>query len=771
MTGQNLACRIAALGMLGCAAVSGAAPARAATGSLPPALRPALYRALATSAKRSTAIGTDGCAKPSGTGLKACFGVDGIRLSGPGAPGLALRFAAYGRGSRLSPVARSVPKIAGNAVDYAHRGITEWWRVLPIGIEQGFTVAARPEGGGPLKLALAANRGLAAHGDALGWGRLRYGGLVVTDARGHTLPATLRTRGKRVLIVVNDARAVYPLTVDPLVWIAQKTTAGDGAADDEFGWSVAISGNAALVGAPLASVNGTVQEGAVYAFAESGGVWTQTQKLAASDGANGDLFGFSAALDGTTAFVGAPGATVGGFVDEGAVYVFTLSGGVWTQRAKLTRNSGLANSEFGYSVALGNGVGVVGGYTQQHAAYVFTGSGGAWVQSAILTPSDGTAGDGFGNAVALAGTTALVGAWQATVNGNADQGAAYVFTDSGGLWTQSAKLVAGDGTAGDRFGASVALGDGTAFAAAPYAAIDGNGNNGAVYVFTGGGTSWNETEKITPVGGTPGGLFGLATAVSGDQLLVGAPFATIGQNGAQGAAFAFGSANGTWTQEAELSASDGAANDEFGAAVAVDADAAVDAVGAFGATVGGNTAQGATYFHGFGDLALSLSAPTSVAPGDQYTSQSILTNNSGVDSAAATLAIPVPTGTSYVSSGATQGSCSLAAGTVTCLLGSLAAGGGHASANVTLKATGNVGDTIANSVGLVAATPSLTAQAPTTITSGGGGGGGGGSVGGGGGGTVSPPVLALLAFGALLALTRRRRRRRIPGTRTSGRIN
>ena len=103
--------------------------------------------------------------------------------------------------------------------------------------------------------------------------------------------------------------------------------------------------------------------------------------------------------------------------DQGSAYVFTRSGTTWTQQAKLTASDGAADDYFGYSVALSGDTALVGAYWDdvganydQGSAYVFTRSGTTWTQQAKLTASDGAAGDHFGHSVALSGDTALVGA-------------------------------------------------------------------------------------------------------------------------------------------------------------------------------------------------------------------------------------------------------------------------------------------------------------------------------------------------------------------------
>ncbi len=594
-------------------AATGAAmqPTHSTNQTLPAALRPVFYQSLAKDAGAAYNVNTKGCATLPQSSLTACFDAAGAHFNAKGAAPLALHLLGFGRGKTLAPVSQVQPAITGNQVRYTHGALNEWWRVLPVGFEQGFTVNKRPGGAGELVLALGANN-KASRQDAgapdgtLAFGKLRYGQLVVTDANDKVVPATLKNEGDRILIAVNDAHAAYPLTVDPLVWLEQKVIASDGAAGDRFGFSVALSGSTALVGAPNATVNGNQYQGAAYVFSESGGTWSQTAKLTASDGAAYDFFGISVAVSGSTAIVCAENATVNGNGSQGAAYVFSDSGGTWSQTAK-------------------------------------------------LTASDGATGDAFGSSVVLVGSTALVGAVNATVNGNFAQGAAYVFSDSGGTWSQTAKLTASDGAANDQFGFSVAL--------------------------------------------------------SGSTALVGAYRATVNGNSAQGAAYVFTESGDTWAQSQKLTANDGAAYDFFGFSVAVSGSTAI--VCAEGATVNGNGGQGTAYFYGERDLDLLTTAPGSVYRYSDYSSQTIATNSSSVVSPAVAVTVAVPAAASFISAISTQGSCSQTSGLVTCNLGSIGAGG-FAMTSVTLAATGNGGTTIENTASVVA-TPKLSDTAPTLI--------------------------------------------------------
>jgi len=285
---------------------------------------------------------------------------------------------------------------------------------------------------------------------------------------------------------------------------------------------------------------------------------------------------------------------------------------VWLEQ-KVTASDGTANSYFGSAAALNGStalIGADGDNSFQGAAYLFTKSNGSWSQGQKLTASDGLAGDEFGYRVVLANDTLLVGAFTATVGGNASQGAAYLFTESNGNWSESQKLTASDGGLFDDFGASVALDGSTLVVGANGATVGGNAAQGAVYVFTESNGTWTQTQKLTANDGAAYDNFGLSVALKGSTIVVGSPQAAIGGNAGQGALYVFAESNGTWSQVQKLTASDGAANSSFGSAVALNGSTAL--IGADGSTVGGNTYQGKAYL--FMESAATGASPTRLLP-------------------------------------------------------------------------------------------------------------------------------------------------------------
>jgi len=385
---------------------------------------------------------------------------------------------------------------------------------------------------------------------------------------------------------------------NPLVWLEQKVTASDGTANSYFGSAAALNGSTALIGAD----GDNSFQGAAYLFTKSNGSWSEGQKLTASDGLPGDEFGYRVVLADNTLLVGAFTATVGGVVSQGAAYVFTQSDGTWSESQKLTASDGALFDNFGASVALdgstlvvgANGA-TVGGNAAQGAVYVFTESNGTWTQTQKLTADDGAAYDNFGLSVALKGSTILVGSPRAAIGANAGQGALYVFTESNGTWSQTQKLTASDGATNDSFGESVALDGSTALIGAYNATINGHTWQGAAYIFTESNGSWSEGQRLTASDGTAGANFGNAVALNGSTALIGADASTVGGNTYQGKAYLFTESGGNWSQSDMFIASDGAVDDYFGAALAWDGVTAL--ISTPHPTIGGNTWQGAAYFY------------------------------------------------------------------------------------------------------------------------------------------------------------------------------
>jgi phage gpG-like protein len=363
----------------------------------------------------------------------------------------------------------------------------------------------------------------------------------------------------------------------------EKLTGGDETDTGQLGRSLALSsdGNTALIGGP----DDNAKVGAAWVFTRSGGVWSEQAKLTASGESGEGEFGLNVALssDGNTAVIGGPADN--GRV--GAAWVFTRSGGKWEQQGgKLTAGGESGKGEFGLGTALsadGN-TALIGGPEDNAnvgAAWVFTRSGAVWTQQGEkLTGAGevGKAGFGLGAALSSDGNTALIGGGSDNVGPFEGVGAAWVFTRSGGKWTQQGEKLTGGGEVGKgNFGESVALSsDGNS--AVMGGALD-NGEVGAAWVFVRSGAKWTQQgEKLTGAGEIGKGEFGFGVALSSDgsTALIGG----LGDNGEVGAAWMFTRSGETWSQQgAKVTGSGETGKGFFGWQVALSEDASTALIG------------------------------------------------------------------------------------------------------------------------------------------------------------------------------------------------
>lgn len=387
--------------------------------------------------------------------------------------------------------------------------------------------------------------------------------------------------------------AAYVYVRDGEKWIQQAyLKASNSGKNDQFGFSVAISGDTIAIGAfgedsksSTQTDNSATDAGAVYVFTRKDKIWTQQAYLKSSTAAAGNFFGYSVAISENSLVVGAmgenggtssgTGTTATTIARAGTAYVFTRSTTTWAQQASLKASNPGANDLFGISVGISGDTVVVGAQNESSdstgvngaqdddtqsnsgAAYVFTRSSSTWSQQAYLKASNTAKDDLFGHAVAIDGRTIVVGAHQESskargVNKNqsdnsaAKSGAAYVFIRNGKKWLQQAYLKPSNTGAGDGFGYSVAV-SGASVLIGSYGedsnarGIQGDqGNNsalnsGAAYLFTRSGTTWSQKSYLKPSNTANNGQFGKYAAIDDDIALVAAP----GMSKYSGAAYLF----------------------------------------------------------------------------------------------------------------------------------------------------------------------------------------------------------------------------------------
>ncbi len=357
-----------------------------------------------------------------------------------------------------------------------------------------------------------------------------------------------------------------------------KLTASDGTSNDLFGWSVSITGDNILIGALKFEENGSFN-GSAYIYEKPEGGWinmTQSAKLTASDGVLEDQFGYSVSISGDNVLVGAYGDDDNGS-DMGATYTYKMPQEGWinaneTQKIISIITANNMGNYYGSSVAVDGNYAVVGSYgfnNEQGCAYILYFDDNQWFVVANLTASDGVSGDQFGYSVSISGDNVLIGAYGV----DECRGSAYLYKKPLEGWcdmTQTAKLIASDGTEYDYFGWSVCIsGDNVLIGAE-----GGNNYYGSAYIYEKPQEGWRDmiqTAKLTALDGSEFDNFGCSVSISGDNVLIGA----IGNddNGSySGSAYLFEKPDGGWmdmTQTAKLLASDGGEYDFFGQSVSI----------------------------------------------------------------------------------------------------------------------------------------------------------------------------------------------------------
>ena len=384
-----------------------------------------------------------------------------------------------------------------------------------------------------------------------------------------------------------------------------KLSDGETASEDQFGISVAISGNFAIAGAQQDD-DIAPNAGAAYIFERSGTLWLQRSKLIAEDAKAGDLFGNAVAMSGETIVVGAPGVDDAG-PEAGAVYIFSHSDTNWVLQAKLIGDDTRMFDRFGTAVAVHGNTAIIGAHGKDEAsvdagaAYVFVRNGTSWIQQEKLTHPNAVPGDQFGHAVAIYDDTALIGAHRNDATGP-DSGAAYIFTRNGGTWSQDFQLLPNDSGLGDEFGYAVDLTNGVAIIGAPKEDRR-EPDMGAAYIFVETRDTWLQQAKLAAQDAMAGDEFGAAVSIHEDTAIVGAwkddhPLGTSDDLQAEidkGSAYAYLRDGLTWVEKRRIVASSTNQSDLFGASVEIRGAFAI--VGAAGNDNAGDNAGSAFIYN------------------------------------------------------------------------------------------------------------------------------------------------------------------------------
>jgi FG-GAP repeat protein/type IX secretion system substrate protein len=382
-----------------------------------------------------------------------------------------------------------------------------------------------------------------------------------------------------------------------------KIAASDRGANDHFGYSVAISGNFAIVGSyhedhSTGGTDSLANAGAAYIFTLNEGAWIPLQKIVASDRTENDEFGYSVAISGNYAIVGAwqqdTNATgLDPQREAGAAYIFYYNGSMWAQQQKIVTAEHKPYRYFGLAVSISGNYAIVGSFredqdangensiTEAGSAYIFYFNGSVWTQQQKIVASDRASYDQFGWSVAISGDYAVIGAYYESEDANGENtisnaGSAYIFKRSEETWAQQQKIVAPDRDLSDNFGYSVAISGDHVIVGAYTDDEDANGDStlltsGSAYIFERAVTSWNLKQKIVALDRSESSWFGYSVAISGNHAIVGA-FRELYNTGS---AYIFSRNDTSWVQDDKLMAPVRVGYENFGNSVAISGDMAL----------------------------------------------------------------------------------------------------------------------------------------------------------------------------------------------------
>ncbi len=340
-----------------------------------------------------------------------------------------------------------------------------------------------------------------------------------------------------------------------------KLLASDAETSDILGKATSIYGNTAVVTAP-GEDQAASGAGAAYVFVKSGASWIEQQKLISNDGTSNDGLGGAIDIYEDTIILGAEYDAPNG-TRSGSAYVFTRSGSTWTQQAKLIPSDGDSNDYFGHSVAVYKDMAIIGAHRDEDAGsnggstYLFTRSGSTWTQQAKILPLDVSAGYYFGKAVAVYEDTMFISA-ERDSTASSLAGSVYVFSNIAGTWTQQTKLFASNASSIRLFGSSLSV-DRDSLIVGKNDSLNGD----SAYIFVGSGATWSEQAKID---GPVGSRFGRQVSISGDKAIIGDEWDNTNGSNA-GAIYIYSRSGSTWTQDQKYVHSSVMSGDNFGISV------------------------------------------------------------------------------------------------------------------------------------------------------------------------------------------------------------
>lgn len=351
-----------------------------------------------------------------------------------------------------------------------------------------------------------------------------------------------------------------------------------GAANDNFGSAVSVSGNYAIIGAPRDGVGSNVNQGSISIFQFVSGNWVLMQKITDPSGASNDQFGYSVCLSGNYAIIGSHNDDVGVNSDQGSVSFYQLIAGNWVFMQKMTDPAGAANDFLGTSVSLSGNFAItgslgddVGANLTQGSATVFQLVGGIWYYMQKLTDPSGMAYDAFGLSVSISGNYAVIGALQDDVT-TTDQGSASIFRFTGVNFVFEQKLTDATSTAFENFGTSVSISGNYVIIGASRDDVGPNADQGSASIYHRNGSNWVFMQKVIDPTGSAANYYGSSVYMMDNYIVVGCNADTVGVNSYQGSAILFMKVGLGWSKLQFIIDPMGNASDEFGTAIALDSN-------------------------------------------------------------------------------------------------------------------------------------------------------------------------------------------------------
>lgn len=304
----------------------------------------------------------------------------------------------------------------------------------------------------------------------------------------------------------------------------------------------------------------------------SNSVLSQINKIVPADLAEEDAFGWSVDIYGNYALIGSVYDDDNG-IQSGSAYIYHFDGTQWTEHTKITASDGGFADYFGYAVSIHDGQLIVGAYrdfvgsVRSGSAYVYTQDGGSWVETAKLVPDDPEEEDRFGAKVAIYGNYAAVGAYFDDDLGESS-GAVYVYKKSAGEWAFHQKLTPESLLANDYFGASVTISEDFLFVGAQGSSAYAN-TSGKVFIYTLLDGTWTLSDEVYPPDPTSFQNFGVSLSVSGETLAIGAYNDPAVAN-ESGSVYLFEKTGSNWEFFQKIFPSDGHAGAKFGHSLAIE---------------------------------------------------------------------------------------------------------------------------------------------------------------------------------------------------------